>query len=378
MIRRIGIVAIVVALLIGLIYYSQLRPAPNRVSGFIEADEIRVGSRLGGRVLAVYVEEGQRVKQGESLVDLEPFDLLQREQEAAMTLAAQDADYQRLSAGLREEEVAQAKARYEQFKARHDLLVAGPREQEIEAARGRLQLAESEQVLAQQNYDRSKQLILQKAISQAEFDAMLERLDAAGASFVVRKQELELLVAGTREEEQREAKARLDEAEQAWNLAKKGYRSEEIAKAKAARDAAQAALDVIREQKKELVIRCPIDGVIEALDLQKGDLVPAGAPVLSVMDDRRLWISAYVPQNRVGLQVGQQLRVTVDSYPTVRYQGVVTFISRQAEFTPSNVQTPEERSKQVFRIKVALEEGLTKLRPGMTADVWLEPVSQSP
>ncbi len=78
-----------------------------------------------------------------------------------------------------------------------------------------------------------------------------ERLDAAGALFVVRKQELELLVAGTREEEKREAKARLDEAEQAWNLAKKGYRSEEIAKAKAASDAAQAAHDVIREQKKE-------------------------------------------------------------------------------------------------------------------------------
>jgi HlyD family secretion protein len=378
MIRRIGIVAIVVALLVGLVYYSQSRPVPNRVSGFIEADEIRVGSRLGGRVLAVHVVEGQRVKQGETLVDLEPFDLLQREQEAVQSLAGIEADYQRLSAGLRVEEVAQAKARYEQFQARYDLLVAGPREQEIEAARGRLQLAESEQVLAQQNYDRSKRLIDQKAISQAELDATLEGLGAAGALVVVRKQELELLKAGTREEEKREAKARLDEAEQAWNLAKKGYRREEIAKAKAARDAAQAALDVIREQKKELVITCPIDGVIEALDLQKGDLVPTGAPVLSVMDDSHLWVRAYLPQNRVGLQVGQKLLVTVDSFPSERFQGEVTFISRQAEFTPSNVQTPEERSKQVFRIKVNLLHASTKLRPGMTADVWLESASQSP
>ena len=89
---------------------------------------------------------------------------------------------------------------------------------------------------------------------------------------------------GTRDEEKREAKARADEAEQAWNLVKEGYRTEDIAKAKAARDAAQAALDVIGEQRKELVVTCPVDGVIEALDFQKGDLVPAGAPVLSVMD----------------------------------------------------------------------------------------------
>jgi HlyD family secretion protein len=100
--------------------------------------------------------------------------------------------------------------------------------------------------------------------------------------------------------------------------------------------------------------------------------------VLSVMDDRQLWIRAYVPQNQVGLQVGQQLRVMVDSFPQEQFVGEVTFISRQAEFTPGNVQTPEERSKQVFRIKVALQDEKARLRPGMTADVWLNPLSESP
>ncbi len=270
------------------------------------------------------------------------------------------------------------RSRYEQFKARYDALVAGPREQEIDAAKGRLQLAESEQVLAQQTYDRGKQLIDVNAISQAEFDATLEKFDAAGALLVVRQKELELLVAGTREEEIREAEARVDEAQQAWDLAKNGYRTEDIQKAKAARDAAQAALDVIGEQKRELIVSCPIDGVIEALDLQKGDLVPAGAPVLSVMDDSHLWVRAYVPQNRIGLQVGQRLPVTVDSFPGQKFVGEITFIARQAEFTPSNVQTPEERSKQVFRIKVDLPDTTTNLRPGMTADVWIDAASESP
>ncbi len=105
MIRRIVSVAFVVVLLIGLIVYSQFRPMLNRVSGFIEADEIRVGSRLGGRVLAVHVEEGEQVAQGRTLVELEPFDLLQRELEAVNSLAALEADYQRLKSGFRPEEV---------------------------------------------------------------------------------------------------------------------------------------------------------------------------------------------------------------------------------------------------------------------------------
>ncbi len=132
MIPRLLMILTVILLLTGLIAYSQFRPQPNHVSGFIEADEIRVGSRVGGRVQAVLVEEGQGVASGQVLVELEPFDLLERENEARNTLASLDAEYRRLAAGLRPEEIAQTKARYDQLQARLDLLDAGPREQEIE------------------------------------------------------------------------------------------------------------------------------------------------------------------------------------------------------------------------------------------------------
>ena len=91
-----------------------------------------------------------------------------------------------------------------------------------------------------------------------------------------------------------------------------------------------------------------------------------------MIDHRRLWVRAYVPQNRLDVQLGQACYVTVDSYPDERFAAEITYIAQQAEFTPSNVQTPEERSKQVFRIKVTLREGLDRLRAGMAADVWLE------
>lgn len=379
MIRRVIAVLLGLSLLVGLIAYSRLQPRPDYVSGYIEADEIRVGSRVGGRVHAVLVEEGERVTRGQTLVELEPFDLLERENEAVQLLAARDAEYRKLAAGLRPEEVAQAKARYEQVKARLDLLEEGPRAQEIEAARGRLLVAEAALSLAKQNYARSEGLFQRKAISREQFDEISEEVEKAQATVIVQKEELDLLLAGTRVEEKREAAARVTEAKNAWQLAEKGFRVEEIDQAKAARDAAQAALDVLRQQKKELTVTSPVDGIIEALDLQKGDLAPAGAPVLSVMDHQRLWVRAFVPQNRVGLRVGQKLWITVDSMGDERIQGEITFIARQAEFTPSNVQTPEERSKQVFRIKVALPGETSDLvRPGMTANVWLSPPEDAP
>lgn len=375
MFTRVTIVAAIVLVLLGLIAFSEFRKEPNRVSGYVEADEIRLGSRVGGRVRHVYVEEGERVALGQVLVSLEPFDLLAREKEAAESLAAREAEHRRLTAGRRPEEIAQAKARFDQLQAKLDLLEAGPREQEIEAARSRLTIAEAELRFARRNYDRQTELFQRNAISREEFDRATERLDADQATVVMRQEELALLELGTREEEIRQARAQVEEARQAWLLAKSGFRQEDIDAAKAARDAAQAALDAIQKQIAELDITSPVDGRVEALELQTGDLVPAGGPVMSVLDDRHLWVRAYVPENRVGLQIGQRLRVRVDSFPDEQFLGEITFISRQAEFTPSNVQTPEERAKQVFRIKVTLQEGLDKLRPGMAADVWLDPLT---
>lgn len=356
----------------GLIAYSKIRTQPNRVSGFIEADEIRLGSRLGGRVAEVLVVEGELVAKGQVLLRLEPFDLLEREKEAELQLAALEADFQRLRSGFRSEEIAQAKAKYDQLRAQLDLLEAGPREQEIEVAEARLRAAEAEQRLAGQLFERQASLVESNAIPAEEFERTKQAYETATSNLSVRENELELLKLGAREEEIRAAKSALAEAQEAWELRKAGNRKEEVDRARAARDAALASLEAIRRQKDELEVSSPVVGVVESLDLQPGDMVAAGAPVLSLLDHNHLWVRAYVPQNRVGLQVGQRVAVTIDSLPNERFESRVSFISRQAEFTPSNVQTSEERAKQVFRIKVVLPKSIEAIRPGMTADVWLD------
>ncbi len=378
MIRRFLAFVVVAALLVSAIVYSQYVPAPDKVSGFLEADEIRVGSRVGGRVAVVHVQEGERVAKDQVLVELEPFDLMERKNEAVATLAARQAEVHRLENGFRPEEIRQAKAHYEQIQAEHKKLVEGPREQEIEVARAQLRVAHARQELTKKSYDRVNRLVDNRAASKEELDQARESLEAAGDMVSLREQELDLLLVGTREEDLESAMAQVEEARAAWDLKQEGYRREDVAAAKAARDAAQFALLAIDRQLDELKIHSPLDGVIEAFDLEPGDLVPPSAPVLSLLDDNHIWVRAYIPQNRLSVNVGQKLRISIDSFGEEDFEGTVIFVSRLAEFTPSNVQTPEERSKLVFRMKVAVQNPEKKLRPGMSADVWLPETESGP
>lgn len=374
---RVISIAAVVLLLSGLLVYSQLRPQPTNVSGMIEADEIRVGSRVGGRVVEVLAAEGQKVKPGDLLVRLEPFDLLQRKAEANARAEAAEANAKRLKVGYRAEELGQAEARVERLEAVLKKLVEGPREEEIAAAKSRLTLAVATLERATQDLTREQRLAETRgAVTQEQIDRRVEETRIAKANREVREQELLLLQRGTRAEDIDEARAQLKEAREAAALIKNGYRPEDIEQAAATAAAAKAAVSVIEEQLKELEIRAPVEGTVEAIELQPGDLVAASAPVLSLLDEAHPWVKAYVPENRLGFKLNDTLKVTVDSYPGETFTGRVTFVARQAEFTPSNVQTIEERSKQVVRIKVSLDNLRGRLRPGMSVDVWLPPITK--
>jgi multidrug resistance efflux pump len=374
MLPRILLLIVISATVIGLLLYSQSRKEPLHVSGFIEADEIRVGSRLGGRVKEVAVTDGAVVEPGQILVRLEEFDLFEQQAQAEAELLARRAELKRLEAGFRDEEIGQAAARVERLKQKLKALEDGPRSEELGAARARQEFAQAQVDLARSTHERNLALIQRDkgAVTREALDRSTEELRAAQANKEVRDQELQLLERGTRQEDILAAKAELDEASQAWQLTRNGFRREDKEQAKAAVSAAQAAVDVLKSHREELEVKSPTAGVVEAIDLREGDLVAPNAPVLSIMDTSRMWVRAYVPENQLGLKLGQYLRVTVDSFPRESFEGELIFIARQAEFTPSNVQTPEERSKQVFRIKVLLRTGLDKLRPGMAADIWLE------
>lgn len=372
MIRRVVVVVAVIALLAAALQYSQRRPSSAIISGFIEADEIRLGSRVGGRVQKVLVVEGERVTAGQLLVELEPFDLRERRAQADAEWSRQAARYEELKSGFREEDLAQARARLAQAEAQLEQLVNGPRPQELQAAQAEVDFAQSELTLAEENRTRTRALKASGSITQEVYDRAERLFDGAAARLRARREQLALLEEGTRAEELAAARARVAEATAARDLLLNGFRPQEIEQAHAAARAAESARDAIDRQIAELQVFAPTSGTVDALELQPGDLVAANAPVVSIVATGRLWVRTYAPENRLNLQVGQSLPVTVDSYPGEVFAGEVSFIARQAEFTPHNVQTPEERSQQVFRIKVLLHEPEGRLRPGMAADVWLE------
>ena len=339
----------------------------------MEADEIRVGSRVGGRIAEVLVAEGANVTADQLLLRLDPYDLRERLTEAKAQLAARTATYEKLKSGLRPEEVAQAQARVDGLTATVDKLVAGPRAEEIAAATSRVELARAQLDRANRSNERLQTLYKRDAtsVSREDLDRGVEEMKVAEASFRVRQEELRLLQHGTREEEKAESRAALEEAKQALQMARKGYRDEEIAEAAAAVAAAQASVAAVEIQLREVEIKSGINGVVEALQLRPGDLVAPGGPVLSILDTERMWVRAYLPENRLDVKVGDKLKITVDSFPDKSFNGRVTYVSTQAEFTPRNVQTSEERSRQVFRIKIEVDDPDHQLRAGMAADVWL-------
>ena len=140
---------------------------------------------------------------------------------------------------------------------------------------------------------------------------------------------------------------------------------------------ARASVQAIEAVLANMIIRASFDGVTTVRHREPGEIVPGGAPVLTVMNPDDRWVRIYIPENRIGaVHLGHKAAISTDTWPDKRYTGDVTYIAAQAEFTPKNVQTTEERVKLVYAVKVRISDDPGfELKPGMPADVRLEQVT---
>ena len=343
------------------------------ISGVIEADDIHVGSKLGGRVLKVVAKRGQTVKAGETLVLLEPKEIDASYAEAQAGLRQAEAKYALLTAGFRKEEIEQAEAAAKQAQAELDQLISGPRQQEIDQAAAEWKATKAQAENAQIFLQRMEGLSKRELIAKQEYDDAVAKADEAEQKMAAARERYNLLLAGTRTEEVERGRQRLAEADAKRRQLKSGFRREEIAQAKSEMEAARARVQRMQTQLEETVIKAPVDALIDTLDLEPGDLVGAGKPVATLLRTGSLWVRAYLPEARLGfVQPGLPVKVRVDSFPGKDFRGTVRRIQRQGEFTPRNVQTYEERALQVFQTEVAIDDPDNVLRPGMSADVTIE------
>jgi HlyD family secretion protein len=367
-----GLLALALVGAAATIKYFTSRAATDRIvlSGNIEADEIHIGSKVGGRIAEVLVREGQEVKQGEPLIRFEAYDLTARRADAQAAIAQQEANYQKLLNGFRPEEVAQAKAQAEAAWMALEQARNGPRRQEIEAARGQLDAANADYEVARTTLARVEKLVHNGVQSRQDYDNAKAAFDRASGQRAAARQNLDLLLAGTRSEEIKRAERQYNEVAANYQMMQHGSRKEDVAAARAQLERARAALQQIDTQLGELEVKAPADAFVEVLRVRPGDLINASAPVATLVELNRLWVRVYMPEPELGYaQLGKEVAVKVDTYKNESFQGTIEQIASRGEFTPRNVQTRSEREHQVFALRVRIDNSSHLLRAGMAADV---------
>ncbi len=394
-------------------------------SGFIEAEEVAVAPEMGGRVVELLVDEGDETEAGQVLVRLDGTLL---EAQIEVTQAALDvaqAGLAQAQAGARPEQIRQAEAALAQAKAARDGahqswqdLIAirdNPQELDAQIAQARAQVAAAEAGLAQttmlkdaaeiahNNYwdakekmDAAKEKLKEipapfrpdlpgvqldfHLIPNAYWKAWVgvnsaqAGLDGARAAlndlYAMRNnpQELNAQVDAA-EAQYRAAEAAVKMAQAQLDALRAGATEEEIAVVEAQVEQAQAALDVLMVLRDKLTIAAPAGGLVLELSIHEGELAGPGATLLTLGDLDEVTLTVYVPEDRLGqVQIGQQVEVRVDSFPERRFIGTMVTIAHEAEFTPRNVQTQEERVNMVFAVDVCIPNADHALKPGLPAD----------
>jgi len=287
------------------------------LTGTIEATQVEVSAKITARILERLVNEGQPVERGQLLVRLDPEEW--------------SAEARRAEAAVK---TAEAQLR--------DLL-AGSRRQEIEQARAALRNATATREMTERDFRRMRELFARELISAQEVDRARQAHEVAVGNEQSARERLALLEAGPREHEVEAARARVAEARAAFALA--------------------------QTRLGETKLVSPITGLVLRKNAEAGETVNPGVSILTLMDPHDLWLRAYVPEADVGrIKIGQPATIAVDAYPGRRFQGTVSEIGSEAEFTPKNVQTKKERVTLVFRIKIAVRNPDGVLKPGMPAD----------
>ena len=306
---------------------------PNRATGYVEATEVRVASEVGGRIVDLRVAEGDRVAAGDAIAHLDTADT-----ELALRRADADRDQAQaqlalLRAGSRPEDIRQAEAQRQSAQA------------DVKAAQAELDSASAD-------LERFENLLRANAGSVKQRDDAVTRRDVAAARV-------------------RAAQDRAQAAADAVARLRAGSRPQEIQAARARVAGADAQIATLQKAASDAVVKAPVSGIVTSKLLDAGEMAAPHAPIVVVTDLDHAWANVYVDERVVPqLKIGQPAVILTDAGQ--RLNGTITFISPTAEFTPRNVQTAEERSKLVYRIKVTADNRAGVLKPGMPVEADLQ------
>ena len=301
-----------------------------RVSGQVDVTEVQIAPEVGGRIVDMAIAEGDRVKQGQIVARLDTRDVDLALQRARAERSQADAQLRLLQAGARAEDIRQAEA-------------------QAAAAAADVQAAQADLAAAETDLQRFERLLQTNSGSQKQRDDAATRRQVANDR---------VTAARARERAAREAAARL----------RAGSRPEEIEAARARVAAVDAQIATFEKSKDDAIVRAPIDGIVTDRLLDKGEIVSPRVPIAVLADLDHAWAEVFVDEPMVPrIKLGQEARVFTDAGGP-GLPGKVSYISSKAEFTPRNVQTADDRSKLVYRVKIAVDNRQGILKQGMPVE----------
>jgi HlyD family secretion protein len=306
---------------------SENKSGQIKVSGTFEVTSVELSFKVGGRLQQRLLDEGEKVSAGQIVAKLDDMELRDELNIRAAETKAARSGLADLQAGNRREEIAQGEAAVIRIKAEAERLAK-------DAAR-------------------MEQLYRNEVIALKELEAARSARDASAAS--------------------------VSEAEDRLKLLRIGPRPDAVKERRARAEAAEGALAIAETRLSQSTLTAPIDGLVLAKHAEPGEMLAAGTPVMTVGKMDEVWLRAYIAESDLGrVKVGQSARITSDSWPGRTFEGRISFISQQAEFTPKNVQTEKERVKLVYRIKITVPNPKMELKPGMPADAVIETTDKKP
>jgi len=350
------------------------------VSGNIELTEVNIAFKTAGRLIERTVDEGDGVTKGQVIARLDRDQLMaQREREVAglesarTQLAQSETSLEWEKANLAAD-IEQRRADLASNEARLAELNNGARPQEKLDARAAVDAAQSELDRAKRDWDRAQTLYKDDDISTAQFDQYRNRWESAQAALKSMTEREALVLAGPRAEVIKAQQGQVERARAAVKIAEANSlemkrREQDLATRRAEIARSTASVAMIDSQLADTIASSPVDGVVLVKSADVGEVLAPGTTVVTVGDIDHPWLRGYVNETDLGkIKLGAKAKVTTDSYQGKVYQGRVTFISSEAEFTPKQIQTEQERVKLVYRIKIEMENPRRELKSNMPAD----------
>ena len=383
--RMIVIVALAaVGIAVALAFRTRSQPDNRiRISGNIELTQVNIAFKISGKLIERAVDEGDVVKKGIVVARLDKDQLLrQREREQAALAQAQS---QLAQAGTTVEwtkqsqahDLDQRRADLSQAQAHLRELEAGSRPQEIQESSAAVEAARTAAVQAQKDWERAQVLYKRDDISASQYDQYRKNAESAAASLRQAQERFAMVREGPRKEEIEAARAQVARAAASikWAEAQRldvTRKQEDVVSRRADIERERAQVGLIDSQLGDTVAASPIDGVVLVKSANVGEILAPGTTVMTIGDIDHPWLRGYINERDLGrVKLGTKAKISTDSYPGKVYWGRVSFIASEAEFTPKQIQTSEERLKLVYRIKIDVDNPQHELKSNMPADAEL-------